>query len=325
MATQTTATTTQTTTPEIHSYGSSFGRSWRQKLEARMARTPEQTAALRELGLNTVAAGIAGGIQPALFNPLDCLRVRIQVASAPSAPSTLRTGLVFAQRQGYWAALHGPGLLWNICAVAASQGLRMGLYPTIRDAIISVSPGDGKSAADVAVAGFATGAVGYLIANPLYLLKTRGQAAAQLAFEGKPPVAYSYNSLGKLWSGSSTLVLRGASMTVGHLLGYDLTKTIIRDSGMMDDGPALVALSAVAGGIGASTTSAPADVIMARHMAAGGKHTIGRTVRNLYQEAGVRGFARGWSANVYRYVPTFLVGSMIYEQVRLQLGLGYMK
>ena len=60
-------------------------------------------------------------------------------------------------------------------------------------------------------------------------------------------------------------------------------------------------------------------------MAAGGKHTIGRTVRNLYQEAGVRGFARGWSANVYRYVPTFLVGSMIYEQVRLQLGLGYMK
>eukprot|EP01045_Picozoa_sp_COSAG04_P008649 COSAG04_NODE_483_length_13588_cov_21.765068_15_plen_207_part_01 len=110
MATQTTATTTQTTTPEIHSYGSSFGRSWRQKLEARMARTPEQTAALRELGLNTVAAGIAGGIQPALFNPLDCLRVRIQVASAPSATSTLRTGLVFAQRQGYWAALHGPGL-----------------------------------------------------------------------------------------------------------------------------------------------------------------------------------------------------------------------
>ena len=38
-------------------------------------------------------------------------------------------------------------------------------------------------------------------------------------------MAYSYNSLGKLWSGSSTLVLRGASMTVGHLLGYDLVAT----------------------------------------------------------------------------------------------------
>ena len=114
------------------------------------------------------------------------------------------------------------------------------------------------------------------------------------------------------------------TMTVGHLSGYDLTKTVLRDRNILDDGPTLVCLSAVAGGVGASTTSAPADVIMSRHMAAGGMKTVLECCRELYYEAGIFGFARGWGANIIRYVPTFLVGSSIYEGVRVQLGLGYM-
>ena len=114
-------------------------------------------------------------------------------------------------------------------------------------------------------------------------------------------------------------------MTGGHRTAYDLTKSLLRDNLQLDDGPAVVCISAIAGGIGASTTSAPADVIMSRHMAAGGAKSIRRCCVELWTEAGARGFARGWSANVIRYVPTFLVGSSIYEAVRVQLGLGYMQ
>jgi len=278
---------------------------------------------MRELGLNTTAATIAGGIQISMANPIDCLRVRLQVANPAPTGGLARFATEIVKRQGYVAALHAPGLLWNVAAVATSQGLRMGLYPTARDMVNSITPGDSKPAGMV-VASFGTGALAYAVANPLYLIKVRAQATSQHIYEGRAPLTYTYNSVPKLWAGLTPLVLRGASMTVGHLTGYDLTKSVLRDNHILEDGPGLVCLSAVAGGVGASTTSAPADVIMSRHMAAGGTKTIRTCCKELYSEAGVRGFARGWSANVIRYVPTFLVGSSIYEAVRVQLGLGYL-
>ena len=39
---------------------------------------------------------------------------------------------------------------------------------------------------------------------------------------------------------------------------------------------------------------------------------------------GLRGLFRGWSVSVARLVPTFVVGSTIYEQSRRALGLAYL-
>ena len=90
-----------------------------------------------ELRLNTAAAAIAGFIQPAIFNPLDCLRVRWQVAAVNAREQSL---LAFARgivdREGFVRGLYLPGQPWNCVAVALSQGLRLGLYPTVRDSLL---------------------------------------------------------------------------------------------------------------------------------------------------------------------------------------------
>ena len=127
------------------------------------------SAQARELGLNTVAAGVAGGIQISMANPMDCLRVRLQVANPPHKGSLFSFATSAVRRQGYITALHAPGLLWNVAAVATSQGLRMGLYPTVRDCVQSITPGGDSKAVAMVVASFGTGALAYALSNPLYL------------------------------------------------------------------------------------------------------------------------------------------------------------
>ena len=115
------------------------------------APAPGDRRARDELWGNCLAAALAGGLQISLCNPLDCLRVRLQVADPPPAATagTLAFGRACAAHDGYWHGLHRPGLAWNVLAVAASQGGRLGLYPTVRDAgAIAIAASSGVNPMD---------------------------------------------------------------------------------------------------------------------------------------------------------------------------------
>lgn len=286
-----------------------------------------------ELGRNIAAAGVAGFIQPGIFNPLDCLRIRWQVASRDSAANMRAFAIDIVQREGWWAGLHRPGLPLNMGAVAVSQGLRMGLYPSVRDGLLSVSgTTGGVTGADsigsvvMVVSGFASGALAYLVGTPLWLLKTREQTGVQLHRDGLAALEISYPAcVSGYFRGASPLVIRGALVTAGQMLGYDYTKASCKARGLLADGPVLHVFAATAAGFWASTFSAPADVVMTRYQSAGTMTpTLADCAMTIWRERGACGFFRGWSANLARLCPTFILGSAIYEQMRLLLGLGYM-
>ena len=174
-------------------------------------------AAHEEALRNMVAAAVAGGVQIGLFNPLDCLRIRFQVAattelstaSASASPSALEFTRQIIRTEGWWWGLHRPGLLINCAAVATSQGLRIGLYPSIRQilsphpiAIIpnGISNGHANANANgtasggtdcctdgvtppppsaMVLGGLLSGLIGYWLTAPLFLLKVRAHAATQ--------------------------------------------------------------------------------------------------------------------------------------------------
>ena len=280
-----------------------------------------------ELRLNTAAAAIAGFIQPAIFNPLDCLRVRWQVAAVNAREQSL---LAFARgivdREGFVRGLYLPGQPWNCVAVALSQGLRLGLYPTVRDSLLGSKSQSSVRPDVMAVAGLLSGSFAYLLSAPLWLLKTRSQAESQFGSSFKaPPLPLS---LGGYWTGSTPLVLRGALITAGWTSGYDATKRLVRDQQkVLSDGPLLQGVAGVVAGIGAATLSAPADVLQTRMQSSRHRTSFGvlGSANAVLRNEGAAGFFRGWSVSVARLVPTVIVGSLIYERARRLLGLSYLR
>jgi len=287
--------------------------------------------AAQPIAKNVAAAGIAGAIQISIFNPLDALRIRWQV----SAVDMLRTDRTLSMRsfcahivrdEGWWRGLHSVGLVPNIIGVSASQGLRMGCYPAVRDTVLAPGAVDPVR---MAFAGLVSGSLGYLSSAPLWLMKTRMQASAQLKTTPSWP-----HSLGGFWLGCGPLVVRGALLSAGQMSGYDGTKKMLLLRQMLADGPILHVLSATAAALCAATLSAPADVVQTRLQSLGQSQrggmstqqttSVSECVAAVVQERGVLGFFRGWTVNVARLAPTFIIGTTIYEQARRVMGLGYM-
>ena len=113
---------------------------------------------------NALASGVAGFMQPIFFNPLDVLRLRYQSARTGTGSEGL---LSFARRivatEGALQGLYLPALPTNIAAVATTQAVRMGLYPDVRDAIVSWSSNGSTSTSNrkgpvaMAAAGLVSG------------------------------------------------------------------------------------------------------------------------------------------------------------------------
>jgi len=286
---------------------------------------PAASAAGRELACNTAAASVAGAIGITIFNPLDCLRIRWQAGIGTAAVGQM-TFSAFARsvvrEEGWWRGLHSVGLGLNQLAVGLSQGLRIGLYPSVRDTILA--PGTVNPTA-MAAAGLLSGSLAYAIATPLWLLKTRTQVAAQL----KIPIEWPTSVRG-YWIGCSPLVVRGALLTAGQMAGYDTTKKMCTRHALLHDGPVLHVAAALMAGLCAASLSAPADVVWTRLQSSVGSTrgeamgVVGCVVATA-REGGPGAFYAGWTANVLRLAPTFVVGSAIYEQARCFLGLGYMR
>lgn len=272
--------------------------------------------------LNVAAAGLAGFVQPLLFNPLDVLRVRWQMTAKRHA--NMHDFLRHILRdEGFARGLYFPGQPFNSVAVCLSQGLRIGFYPSVRDALLKRNGHDPKSGALrpdlMALAGLISGTLGYYCAAPAFLLKTRAQAAVESG------VALEYPTSKAGWMrGSGPLVLRGALLTAGNMMGYDATKTALKRHRVMEDGWALHATAACTAGVCAATLSAPADVVQTRMQMSGGQGALA-CVRSIATgpDGPLLGFFRGWGVSVARLMPTFVCGMTIYEQARVALGLRY--
>ena len=108
---------------------------------------PLDRSAGTDLLKNSLASGFAGFLQPCLFNPLDVLRLRFQTARDVDCSLADFTKRILAS-EGTIRGLYLPGLAVNIAAVSLTQGLRMGVYPDVRDVITSsfeVMPLSGES------------------------------------------------------------------------------------------------------------------------------------------------------------------------------------
>lgn len=308
--------------------------------------------ARRDALINLLASGVSGGFGSALTNPLEVLKVRWQVTPANMRASSTMMGFAseLVKTEGVWRALGSPGLSANAVAIGVSAVGRVGLYPSLRDALVSARGGDvaKPSAGDMFASGLLSGAIGYFVATPVFAQKTIIQAEAGLldaqtgllttgARAGSAPAAAGgwlkgladvarSGGIGALYKGSGPLVVRGATLSAGNQLGYDGLKKQAGAFGLQD-GPLLQVVASVSGAFGSTICACPADVVTTRYMSAAGTSEPFASplacVRTIIAKEGFGGFYRGATPLFAKLAPLYLLSLPLHEQIRRMMGLGY--
>lgn len=296
---------------------------------------------------NYVASISAGFTAIICFNQLDCLRVRWQVLpnikpSSEIPGSIVEYGRNVIREEGLFNGLWRPGFWANMSAVGMSTGIRLGAYPYLRE-VLTNTFANGATTAPAYImfsSGLVSGAVGYFVSTPLWSAKTRVQA--EVASRGVREISsaprlllddFNAGGIARLWRGALPLVARGAFTTSGQMLGYDYSKSRLREAGWMKDGLPLHVVCSFISGLTASTIACPSDALMTRYMTATSSvslshpegnaraTTLSGVVREIWRE---RAFFRGWVPLSVRFIPTFCIAMPVYESIRKLLGLGFL-
>ena len=294
---------------------------------------------------NVAAGALATAIAVSIFNPLDTLRIKYQVRPDRDALSAAKFARRIIAAEGVIGGLWLPGLGVNACSVAVSSGIRLGFYPSIRDAL--VGDANEKNGFDMVFAGLAAGALGFFIATPLFQLKvltqaehglvdpktgrltTGSRAGAVPRFQGSAMSGLS--RMPALYSGASVLCVRGALLSAGAQLGYDGSKTLMqsRRAENEEETYATHVCASVVSAFLATSFSAPADFVMTKYQAskltrspdASPLRTLVRVVSTSDSPFTV--LFTGWTTFFVRVAPLFLISMPLYEQTRKLLGIGF--
>lgn len=304
---------------------------------------------------DVACAGLGAAITDSIFNPLEVVKVRLQTAAqhggaavTNGATAAATNGATAAATNGATAAATngaetavqaasslwqrgGPRLLWSPGLQATwvrafgFTGLRVGLYPTVRNIVSGDSDGPPSLAAKV-TAGAATGALGSAIANPVDLIRTRMQAQAgrPTLYDSSLAVArhvVSDGGVAALWRGVGATAVRATLLSGAQLATYDQLKEELKASGWVaGESSALHVGCGFMSGLVGQTVCQPADTIKSRVLA-GGYTSVAACLRDTIAREGLRGLYRGYWPAVARQCPVVLVQMPLIERIRAAAGL----
>ena len=312
------------------------------------------------------AGGIGAAMVDSLFNPAEVIKVRMQIesqrpTSSISAPSTassssrqyvsfLQSGAKIYADDGV-VGLFQPGLVATWFRALVYTGLRIGLYPSIKGMLMTEEEANKPPLFKKIMAGALTGAIGSAIANPTDLVRIRFQGESGTIVDGKyttglmrgsPPsyphtfaafagIARTEGVAAGLYRGVDACVARAVFLSGSQLAAYDHTKELMRESGVMSEGPALHFFASACSAIIAQTVAMPADTIKTRVMNDRSssssskrqyKSMVDCFVKTVKSEGAI-GLFRGYIPACARQCPVMIVQMPLIEQLRGLMGLGY--
>ena len=311
-----------------------------------------------------LAASLGCTVADTIFNPLEVLKVRRQIAvasttAASAAPSssasssTLGLARSAIAERGLLRGLWLPGLEATCYRAFSYTGFRIGMYPSVRDAVArTMGGGDERASSDASAsgasasslpsrlaAGALTGAIGSAVFNPIDVVRVRQQGATPYpsTLGAFVEVARSEGVVSGLYRGLGACVLRAAMLSGSQLATYDTAKRWLRgDEGSpwaargspwaIPEGPALHFAASFLSGVVAQTATQPADTLKTLAMAETGNGDGAGTIavaRKVWRAGGVRAFYRGFWPAAARQGPVMVIQMPIVEQFRNALGLEY--
>ncbi len=295
-----------------------------------------------------------------LFNPLELVKTRLQVQSQFTCPATGALpyhGATHAIRT--ICAEEGLGALWwhGLAGFVGRDftysGLRIGLYPTVRELMSLESSGEAASLLSKIVSGCTTGVIGSTLATPIDVMRVRTSVESgrisRGVFETGLCKGHEVRFVGAmdcmrllvhdggvvgLWRGWAPTCTRAAVLSGAQLASYDHSKVWMLRWGLFDhQGAGLHFVCAMFSGVVAATACNPPDVLKSHMMLAGTNATdrqpvakqrlsMRSTTFSILRQHGVLGFYKGWLPAVSRAIVSQSVQMPLVEWLRGCAGLG---
>ena len=248
------------------------------------------------------------------------------------------------------------GSLWLITREEGFRGLYKGLGPTLivlppnwaiyfssydrlRRAM-GYDPGGAARGAEASVpfgvnmlAAGGAGAVTAVATNPLWVVKARLQIQDMGVVVGrhfKAPYRNTFDALRRialeegvrgLYCGLTPALLGTAHVLIQFPAYEAVKERLARDAGssVSDLNALQLSAASMAGKLVASTCTYPHEVIRSRMQIAGETSGIGKQVKEIFRDDGMRGFYRGFFVNLVRTLPTAAITFTSYELIARHL------
>lgn len=275
-----------------------------------------------------LTSGISVGTANTATNPLDVIKVRLQlernkVAEGVKPPGMVQTGLNVVRNEGVlalWSGL-GPSLARGFFF----GGARLGLYTPIKTMICGENK---KVSLEMKIlSGSLSGGLAAAVTSPIELVKTRLQAAGQTpgapkTSSGVIRAVVQADGVVGLWKGALPGLVRSAVLTAAQCATYDEIKQIVLLTTGWHDGPHTHLTSSMIAGLVTTTITNPLDVIKTRMFVGGAKYRNAvECAKDVMRKDGLIGFMKGWSASYARLGPHTVIMFMTAERLRKYAGL----
>jgi len=263
-----------------------------------------------QLALGYVSGGAASCAATAATNPIDVLKVDLQL-SKRSVAAAVRERLL---THGALSYLDGsmPALLRAVTYSAFRLAAYTPAKAALNDRGVPAAPAK-------LAAGLCSGAAAAFLANPIEMVKVRSQAGyyRSNAFALRDLLTHGFAGVGPH-------VLRGAAHTASQIGTYDIVKTELKRRFGYQDGLALHASTAAVAGLATTAVSSPFDVVKTHAMTAkSSSSSVLGAAQTVYRTHGIRGFWRGASAGYARTGPHTVITFIAMENIHKLLGLGH--
>ncbi|KAJ4327554.1 putative mitochondrial 2-oxoglutarate/malate carrier protein [Fusarium piperis] len=223
-----------------------------------------------------VNGGISGMVATSVIQPVDMIKVRIQLAGEGTAAGPKPTPLSVTRQiiaSGKVLDLY-TGLSAGLLRQAVYTTARLGMFDTLMGKLSSRAKAEGRAVgfAERATAGLTAGGIAAMIGNPADLALIRMQS------DGLKPLAERKNyksvidalggiakseGIGALWAGAAPTVVRAMALNFGQLAFFSEAKAQLKKHTELSTQTQTLSASAIAGFF-ASFFSLPFDFVKTR-------------------------------------------------------------
>lgn len=210
-----------------------------------------------------VNGGASGMLATCVIQPIDMIKVRIQLGQG-SAASVTREML---KNEGFGAFY--KGLSAGLLRQATYTTARLGSFRILTNKAIEANDGKPLPLYQKALCGLTAGAIGATVGSPADLALIRMQADATLPAAQRRHYTNAFHALTRitadegffaLWKGAGPTVVRAMALNMGMLASYDQSVEFCRDQLGFGEGATVLGASAVSGFF-AAACSLPFDYV----------------------------------------------------------------
>lgn len=272
-----------------------------------------------------IFGGISGMTATAIIQPIDMIKVRIQLSSTSnisSNPFIIANQMV---AQGGIKSLY-KGLSAGLLRQATYTTARMGLFNTFISTFKQQNEGKSVTLLQRAIAGLAAGGLGAIVGNPCDLVLIRMQADGALDVSKRANYKGVIDALSRiareegvlsLWKGCGPTVVRAMALNLGMLSTYSEAKHQL-EKRYGTTTLTFLGSSAIAG-FAASFLSLPFDFIKTRLQQNTTLKYTGSIdcIKKVIKQEGIFTFYKGFGTFFFRIAPHAMITLLVADALGL--------